>query len=216
MPCVAKLWKCKFWSALKFLRECKDTIPGFDFWILKGKAGNPTELLYMTSRMRYNLLRYGNIMFIDGQKRKYNKLNWPYIGPVIKNSDNRIGVTCEAIVTTEDIDTYTWIFKSMCSIEPRWSLSNLQILYADGLVTKKLLLNLGITETCILHGDFYHLYKENWPKPENFGITVFRLIKPYLLKILLSKTKTEWDNACNQASSTLVIQLNRGSTIDTC
>ena len=64
-------------------------------------------------------------MFIDAQKRKYNKLNWPYIGPVIKNSDNRIGVTCEAIVTTEDIDTYTWIFKSMISIEPRWSVSRL-------------------------------------------------------------------------------------------
>ena len=76
------------WSALQFLKSCKDTIPGFDYRILKGKAGNPTALLYMTSRMRYNLIRYGNIMFLDGQKRKYNKLNWPYIGPVIRNSDS--------------------------------------------------------------------------------------------------------------------------------
>ena len=114
----------KVWSALQFLIKCKETIHGFDYRILRGKAGNPTAILYMTSRMRYNLIRYGNIMFIDGQKRKYNKLNWPYIGPVIKNSDNRIGVTCEAIVTTEDIDTYTWIFNSMISIEPRWSTSN--------------------------------------------------------------------------------------------
>ena len=148
------------WSALQFLTRCKETINGFDFRILRGRAGNPTALLYMTSRMRYNLLRFGNIMFIDGQKRKYNQLNWPYIGPVVKNSDNRIGVTCEAIVTTEDIDTYTWIFKSMMSIEPRWAASKLQILYADGLVSQKLLDNLGISETCILHGDFYHLYKE--------------------------------------------------------
>ena len=88
----------------------------------------------------------------------------------------------------------------MVSIEPRWTPSKLQILYADGLVTKKLLLNLGISQTCILHGDFYHLFKENWPKPENFGSVVFRLIKPHLMKMLLSKTEGEWDTAYEEAS----------------
>ena len=193
----------KVWSALLFLRKCKESISGFDFRILRSSAGNPTAILYMTSRMRYNLIRYGNIMFIDGQKRKYNKLNWPYIGPVIKNSDNRIGVTCEAIVTSEDIDTYTWIMKSMMSIEPRWSVNKLQILYADGLVTTKLLDNLGISDSCVLHGDYYHLFKENWPKPENFGSTLFRLVKPYLQKMVFSKTKLEWDNAFLAASEKL-------------
>ena len=127
-------------------------------------------------------------MFIDGQKRKYKQLNWPCIGPVIKNSDNQ-RVTCEAIVTTEDIDTYTWIFKSMMSIEPRWSVSKLQI-YADGLVSQKLLDNLGIRETCILHGDFYHLYKENWPKPENFGTVVYKILKPYVFKMLVCRKES--------------------------
>jgi len=56
------------WSALQFLTSCKETIPGFDYRVLKAKAGNPTALLYMTSRMRYNLIRYGNIMFLDGQR----------------------------------------------------------------------------------------------------------------------------------------------------
>ena len=97
--------------------------------------------------------------------------------PLYKNSDNRVGVTCEAIVTTEDNDTYTWVFKSMLSIEPRWSLSKLKKLYTDKLVTKKWINNLGISKTCILHGDFYHLYKENWPKTENFGSVVYWLIK---------------------------------------
>ena len=188
------------WSALQFLSSCKKTIYGFDYRVLRSTTGNPTALLYMTSRMRYNLLRYGNIIFIDGQKRKYNKLNWPYIGPVIKNSDNRIGVTCEAIVTSEDLDTYTWIFKSMTLIEPRWSLSKIQIIYGDGLITKTLLQNLGISNTCILHGDYFHLYKENWPQPQNFGIVVFKLIKAQLSTMLLSKTKSEWDKAFEEAS----------------
>ena len=187
------------WSAISFLKTCKATIPGFDYRVLYSKVGIPTALLYMTSRMRYNLLRYGNILFLDGQKRRFNKLNWPYIGPVIKNSDNRIGVTCESIVTTEDIDTYTWILKAMLSIEPRWSFTKIQLIYADGLVTKRLLQNLSIEHSCVLHGDFYHLMKENWPKPHNFGIVVFRLIKSFLAAMLTSATEEEWDSAYQSA-----------------
>ena len=71
-------------------------------------------------------------------------MNWPYIGPIIKNSNNGISVVSEAIVTSEDIDTYTWIFEAMVSIEPRWSPSKLQIIYADGLITTRLLKNLNI------------------------------------------------------------------------
>ena len=192
------------WSVLQFLKECKKSISGFDYRILRGKARNPLAILYMTSRMRYNLLRYGNIMFIDGQKRNYNKLNWPYIGPCIRNSDNHVGVTCEAIVTSEDIDTYTWVFKSMVSIEPRWSPCKMKILYADKLVTRKLLQNLGVSQTCILHGDFYHLYKENWPKAENFGTVVYKLIKSQLSKMLTCKTKVEWDTAFKEASDKII------------
>ena len=61
--------------------------------------------MYMTPRMRYNLVRYGNIMFLDSQKRQYNRLGWPYIGPVIRTNENKIAVTAESIVISEDIDT---------------------------------------------------------------------------------------------------------------
>ena len=170
---------------------------------MTSKSGIPTAILYMTTRMRYNLLRYGNIMFLDGQKRRYNNLDWPYIGPVIKNSDNRIGVTCEAIVTSEDIDTYTWVLKAMLSIEPRWSFSNLQLIYADRLVSKRLLVNLGIEDSCILHGDYFHLYKENWPKSTNFGTSAFKLIKPFLSLMLLSETVGGWERAYENAKNKL-------------
>ena len=192
------------WSAIQFLKTCKDTIHGFDYRVLYSKTGLPTAVMYMTSRLRYNLLRYGNIMFIDWQKRKYNKLNWPYIGPVIKNSDNCIGVTCNAIVTTEDTDTYTCIFKAMVSIEPWWSPIQLKLLYTDRLVSKRLLSNLDIQDTCLLHGDYYHLFRENWPKTENFGPTVFKLIKPYLYSLLLIKTKPECERALVSAREKLI------------
>ena len=92
----------------------------------------------------------------------------------------------------------------MVSIEPRWSPSKLEILYADGLVSKRLLDNLGITKTCVLHGDYYHLLKENWPSPENFGVVVYRVIKPFLSAMLLSKTESEWESAFQSASQALL------------
>ena len=44
------------WSAIKFLKECKSSIHRFDYRILYSKDGVPTAILYMTSRMRYNLI----------------------------------------------------------------------------------------------------------------------------------------------------------------
>ena len=113
-------------------------------------------------------------------------------------------MTCDAIVTSEDIDTYTWVFKAMVSIEPRWPVSNLQLLYADGLVSKRLLINLGIENSCLLHGDYYHLFRENWPNEQNFGTTIFRLIKSYLFATLLSETEEDWKRAFESAASLLI------------
>ena len=56
------------WSALQFLLECKNTIHGFDFRVLRSKNGKPTAILYMTARMRYNLLRFANIFLLMVKK----------------------------------------------------------------------------------------------------------------------------------------------------
>ena len=146
------------WTAIQFLRKCKSEVDGFDYRLSYGVDGKPTAVMYMTPRMRYNLVRYGNIMFLDSQKRQYNRHGWPYIGPVVKTNENKIAVACEAIVTSENIDTYVWVLKSMESIEKRWSPSKLSIVYADGLLTERFLNDLGISDSCILHGDYYHLF----------------------------------------------------------
>ena len=109
-----------------------------------------------------------------------NKIGWPYIGPVIINNKRRVQTCCEAIVTSEDIDTYSWIMKSMASIEPRWSLSKIKIIFADGLITQQLITDLNIQSICILHGDFHHLFKEVWPNNANFGTVIFSKIKTEL------------------------------------
>ena len=92
-----------------------------------------------TARMRYNLLYYSNIMFLDGQNRMYNKSNWPSIEPVIKTIDNRVGGVSEAIVTAEDSGMCTWMLKLMIFIESHCSAFNIQIIYIDDLITSRLL-----------------------------------------------------------------------------
>ena len=107
------------WKVIAYLDSCKCQLPHFDYMVLKADSGKPLAIMYMTPFMRQNLLRYSSIMFLDAQKRQMNKMGWPYIGPVIINNKRRVQTCCEAIVTSEDIDTYSWIMKSMASIEPR-------------------------------------------------------------------------------------------------
>ena len=69
------------------------------------------------------------------------------------------------------------------------------MIFADGLITPKLFQILGIENFCVLHGDFFHLYREDWPKNEGFGSICYDLIKNHLRKMLLSSTEDQWDQA---------------------
>ena len=93
----------------------------------------------------------------------------------------------------------------MESIEKRWSPSKLSIVYADGLLTERFLTDLGIAESCILHGDFYHLFNEVWPKSENFGYKCFSLIKEYLKGMLESNSLHKWDTAYSFAKKLCIL-----------
>ena len=56
-------------------------------------------------------------------------------------------------------------------MEPGWSVSNIRIVFVDGFLSDQLLVDLGISDTCILRGDYYHLMNEIWPKEFNFNNT---------------------------------------------
>ena len=58
------------------------------------------------SIIKNSIVRYGDILCLDAQKRQYNHLGWPYIAHVVKTGDMKITVTSEAIVVTEDLDVY--------------------------------------------------------------------------------------------------------------
>ena len=45
-------------------------------------------------------------------------------------------------------------------MEPRWKISDINLLFADQFVTKKLLVQLSIERTRVLKVDYYHLMNE--------------------------------------------------------
>ena len=157
------------WEALAFAKRCKKEMPGFDFKVRLDKDNHPDAIVYRIPMMRSNLLRYGYILFLDAQKRQHNEYNWPYIAPCIKDHENSIGLICESIVISEDLDTYAWILRQAAAMEPRWSLTDIRLIFADQLITNNLLVKLGIEKACTLRGDVYHLMNEVWPKTKTFG-----------------------------------------------
>ena len=187
------------WVALKFLDELKVTLPGFDYRMNRTVDGYPEGIVWMTPEMKKNIIRYGQVLFLDGQKRQYNRMNWPYIGPALKDNEMKVCLGAESIVVEESLKTYKWVLESMCDMEPRFDLSNIRIIFGDQLITHGLLISLGIRDTCLLRPDFYHLTNEVWPKSENFGQVLYPRIKNFMETMLKSTTESEYTNAYEAA-----------------
>ena len=74
---------------------------------------------------------------------------------------------------------YKWVIESISETEPKWSPSNVKIIFADGLITKSILTGLNIQDSCTLRSDYYHLINEVFPKEHNF-LDVFSKISKFL------------------------------------
>jgi hypothetical protein len=83
-------------------------------------------------------------------------------------------------------------------MEPPWNVSKLQIVFGNHKVTPSLMVSLGIQETCLLRGDWYHNTNESFPK--KFGKHFFVIIKPYLKVMMESKTEEKWSYIYGQAA----------------
>ena len=87
----------------------------------------------------------------------------------------------------------------MAEMEPRWTLQNIRLIFADGFLSNSLLVDLGIHNTCVLRGDYYHLMNINWPDEMSFGKQCFPLIREHLKKMFLGNSETEWHFAYKNA-----------------
>ena len=165
----------------------------------------------MLPEMCNDLICFGNCLFLDSQKRQYNTMGWPYIGPVVKDSEMQVRCVAESICVEESHRMYVWITQMLSEMEPRFNLHSIKIIFCDQALTNQILVDLGIKETCILRGDYYHLINEVWPA--TFGTHIFQKIRGNLDRMLVG-SKEEWEDSYTSAKQYLLGDANKFSSLE--
>jgi hypothetical protein len=108
------------WDALCSLDQMKASNPGFDYRVKYDHYGRPEAVCWMLPEIHGDLIRFGNCLFLDSQKRQYNVVGWPYISPVVKDSKMQVGCVAEYICLEESHCMYVWIVSILADMEPRY------------------------------------------------------------------------------------------------
>jgi hypothetical protein len=199
------------WDALRYLDELKESNPGFDYRVKYDHFGRPEAVCWMLPEMRNDLVRFGNCLFLDSQKRQYNIVGWPYIGPVVKDSEMQVRCVAECICVEESHRMYVWIVRMLSDMENRYHLSSLVLMFGDQGLTQKILVDLDIQTTCTLRCDYYHEIHEVWPN--TFGTHLFQKIRGHLDRMLLG-SKEEWEISYASAKTFLLHNADKFSALE--
>ena len=70
------------------------------------KTNRPIGVVWMTGTMKQNWKVYSDTVFLDMQKKEYNKFGWPYFGPTLLDCESRIVQCAESLVLEESNETY--------------------------------------------------------------------------------------------------------------
>jgi hypothetical protein len=144
------------WEVMQLLEKMKKALLNFDYRIAVNKDGKPTAAVWMTHEMKARLLRYATVIFLDAQKRQFNNLNWPYIGPVVLDNECRVGVIAESLVLSECEESYKFVLKSIFEMVPEFDKDSIHIVFSDPGIMPSMLTNLGL-EDAHLFWDNYHV-----------------------------------------------------------
>ncbi len=189
----------QMWDVINLLSRCDEV----DFRISRDiDTGRPNGIVWITSAMKKRLIRYGRLLFLDFQKRQYNKVNWPYLGPVVIDSDMQIAVIAESLFVCECLDGYYFVLKSLFEMVPEFDKKRIRLIFADEFVTDELLERLGITCTATLRCDHWHLLNDVWPK--YFGAH-WDKVKPAMKVMLQDRSKERFEEAFESACDAVQI-----------
>ena len=201
------------WETIRYLSHLRETIPGFVYSVKYDIKGRPMAIMYMTPRMRNDLIRFSDLLFLDGQQRQFNSSGYPYISPIVLDEENMVAQCAEAICIVESDAMYSWILLEMQRLEPLFKLKRVKFIFGDLKITDALLTACDIADTCILRGDTWHLLHEVWPKKTNFG-NRFSEIQPFLQGMLESKSKADWECCYQQARERITYEAHRVQKLD--
>ena len=151
------------WKLIALLKKMHEADPAFTYRVDRDDNGCPSGVVWQTPQMRANFERYGCFISIDAMKRQQNSLHWPYIGPVVLDESKTVAVIAESIVLGERMDAYHFVLDSIFQMAPKRKRSEVSIIASDCFVNESLLEDLGISGSCRLMWDHYHILESIWP-----------------------------------------------------
>jgi hypothetical protein len=87
---------------------------------------------------------------------------WPITTIAMLDAEGEVCLPSEAITITESIDAYVLLIRATISMTPKRRLSDIKICFGDGIFKdERLLKDLGISNTCKLVLDHYHLISDD-------------------------------------------------------
>ena len=116
--------KGDFWEVVKFFEKIQKTFSHFCYSIKKNSEGSPCAIMWCTSEMRRDLIRYGDSLFIDMRKTATNDVGWNYFGPCIMDCEMKVRVVAECLCCVETNDMYAWGLYQLPRFEPAYGLAN--------------------------------------------------------------------------------------------
>lgn len=187
------------WDVLIYMKAIQSKSPGFCYRVQYDKhSGRPLGVCWMFVEMRENLLRFADLIFLDACKRRHNKPGWPYHAVVVLDNEKQVIPVCECLGCAESNENYAFLLESCKLFETRWNQKDIKIIFADQLISNQLLIFLGITDSCLLHGDHYHLLNKVFPdlfKPD------WEVIRHHITEMIDAKDKETWDKLYTDACS---------------
>ena len=104
---------------------------GYDYRIYYGDDGRPRGVLQMTPAQRNNFQRYGDVMSMDAQHKRRNRLGWIYFSASTTNNNNKIVNFCDCLTLSETDHFSVFAIKSICEMGGR-NVSFIKYLGVDG------------------------------------------------------------------------------------
>jgi hypothetical protein len=135
-------------------------------------SGRPTGYVWKTGVMRKDVQLYGLTLFVDRLGRPLNNKGWPLLTIALLSGEKRVCIASEAIIISERVDAYAWMILATVEMTPAFELTDIKVIYADGIHSGETLL--GNRMNCRIVLDHQHLLSGDigaWP--QFFGLPVW-------------------------------------------
>ena len=127
-----------------------------------------------------------DVVMLDMMKSQQNSDNWCYCGTCGITVENKLAFFVEAIVISEEHQSYVFIMNALYEISGV-DRSVTKLIFGDGIMSNNILEELGISESCNLIMDVFHLLELVWPK--KFGHWRWLEMSPFMRAVVYYKTE---------------------------